>query len=104
MDASTICLRSLAQECNHRSGIFGNAVSKFLRESDLTLKEACFNSREFLPRGGLAVLAPSMAARYKFVVFMLFAPYYTIVSVVNGASTNHSDWSSWCDVWNQPNL
>ena len=37
-------------------------------------------------------------------VFMSFAPYYTIVSVVNGASTNHSDRSSWCDVWNQPNL
>jgi hypothetical protein len=27
-------------ECNHRSGIFGTAVSSFLGESDLALEEA----------------------------------------------------------------
>ena len=72
MDASTICLRSLAQECNHRSGIFGTAVSSFLRESDLTLKEARSDSKrckvptpESSYRGGVAVLA--LGKGYKFV-------------------------------------
>ena len=70
MDASTICLRSLAQECNHRSGIFGSAVNSFLRESDLALKEARSDSRrskipipESSCRGGVAVLALGTAAK-----------------------------------------